>query len=94
MTRVYFAINRAADPTKPNGFGSGIVADDPNAMLYAVCDVPSSNTGQIGAISDRTMGRFSDAATGAIVGSGKNLLRLRRAAVARQMCYADRPWVT
>jgi esterase/lipase superfamily enzyme len=73
VTQVFFATNRAADPTKPNGFGSGIVAEDPNAILYAVCDVPSPETGQIGAISDRTMGRFSDAATEAIVGGGKNL---------------------
>jgi len=73
MTLVYFATNRAADATQPNGFGSGIVAEDPMAITYAVADVPDPASGRIGAISDRNMGGFSDAATGAIVGAGKNL---------------------
>jgi esterase/lipase superfamily enzyme len=73
MTQVYFATNRAADDTKPNGFGSGIVGEDPALVTYALGDVPDPASGNIAAISDRAMGRFSDAATEAIVGGGKDL---------------------
>jgi esterase/lipase superfamily enzyme len=73
MTQVYFATNRAADATRPSGFGAGIVADDANLIAYAIADVPDPPSGQIGAIAGRNMGRFSDAATEAIVGAGKNL---------------------
>lgn len=73
MTLVYFATNRAADASKPNGFGSAIVEGKPEAVTYAIADVPDPASGQIGQIADRHMGRFSDAATAAIVGAGKNL---------------------
>lgn len=73
MVQVYFATNRAADATKANGFGSGIVAEDVNQVTYAVADVPNPASGQIGLISRRNMGRFSDAVTQEIVGAGKNL---------------------
>lgn len=73
MTLVYFATNRAADASRPNGYGAGIVDDDPNAVTYAVADVPNPASGQIAQISDKNPGRFSDAATAAIVGADRNL---------------------
>src|SRR5262249_33784376 len=73
VTQVYFATNRAADPKTSHGFGAGIVGNDPKATTYAVADVPNPASGQIGAISDQNMGQFSDAATQAIIGAGKNL---------------------
>lgn len=74
MTQVYFATNRKYDAAQPNGFGYEIVPNDPAAITYALADVPNPGSGQIGTISDLTSGRFSDAATEAIVGSGKSLL--------------------
>jgi esterase/lipase superfamily enzyme len=74
MVQVYFATNRNPDPTQPHGFGSGIAANDPAAITYAVAEVPDPGGGQIGAITESSMGRFSDTATEAILGSGKSLL--------------------
>src|SRR5690349_4613429 len=73
MTQVYFATNRGADASKPFGFGAGIVAQAVNAITYAVADVPDPPSGRVADVVDLSMGRFSDAATEAIVGSGRNL---------------------
>jgi len=73
MVQVYFATNRSADATTPHGFGSGIVAEDPAAITYAVADVPDPASGQVAGIARRNMGRFSDDVTDEIVGAGQNL---------------------
>lgn len=78
MVAVYFATNRNRDATQPNGFGNGIVANDPNAVTYAVAEVMvnlnGEGSGTINAISDVTPGGFSDAAVAAIAAAGENLL--------------------
>ena len=79
MTTVYFATNRKPDPNETGGFGADIVANDPAAMTYATAEVTgislaNETSGAITDISDRTQGKFADAAVSAIVGAGKNLL--------------------
>jgi len=78
MTTVYFATNRAEDPAAVGGYGAQIVANDPAAIVYAVAqvdgiDLTVENSGTIASISDKSPGTFSDAATNAIIGAGKNL---------------------
>lgn len=79
MTTVYFATNRRPDPNAPSGFGAEIVANDEAKVTYAVADVtgialPDENSGTIASIADKSAGMFSDAASQAIIGGGKNLL--------------------
>jgi esterase/lipase superfamily enzyme len=78
MVTVYFATNRNVDPTQPNGFGNGIVADNAAAITFATADVTVDLSGQgsgtINAITQQNGGGFSDAAVQAIVAAGKNLL--------------------
>ncbi len=79
MTTVYFATNRKPDSNETGGFGADIVANDPAAMTYATAEVTgislaNETSGAITDISDRTQGKFADAAVSAIVGAGKNLL--------------------
>src|SRR5690242_20448638 len=79
MTTVYFATNRKPDPNEIGGFGAEIIANDPAAVTYATAevshvDLADEKSGQIGAISGQTQGKFSDAAKAAIIGGAKNLL--------------------
>ena len=79
MVNVYFATNRAADPAKEGGYGSGIVANDPSAVTYAVAavdqiDLDHADAGVITGITDQTPGGYSDAAVRTILATSKNLL--------------------
>src|SRR5690348_6396754 len=78
MVQVYFATNRAADATKPNGFGAQIIPYDQTQIVYAVAEVTVDTTGQgsgtVAAVTERATGRFSDAALAAIVAANRNLL--------------------
>ncbi len=79
MTSVYFATNRKADSTATGGFGADIVANQPDAITYAVADVTGialeqESSGTIASVTDKSPGGFSDAATKAIIGAKKNLL--------------------
>jgi esterase/lipase superfamily enzyme len=78
MVAVYFATNRTVDPTQPNGFGDGIVANDAAAITFATADVTvdlsGEGSGTINAITQQNAGGFSDAAVAAIAAAGKNLL--------------------
>lgn len=78
MVQVYFATNRAADATKPNGFGAQIIPYDQNQIVYAVAEVTvdtaDTGSGTVAAITERTTGRFSDAALAAIVAANRNIL--------------------
>jgi esterase/lipase superfamily enzyme len=79
MTTVYFATNRKPDPAAAGGYGADIVANEPDAITYAVADVQGialgqEDSGAIASITDKSPGTFSDAATAAIIGAKKNLL--------------------
>jgi esterase/lipase superfamily enzyme len=79
MANVYFATNRVADPTKEGGYGADIVANDPAAVTYAVAavdqiDLNQADAGVITAITDKTPGGYSDAATKTIIQASRNLL--------------------
>jgi esterase/lipase superfamily enzyme len=77
QVQVYFATNRAADATTPNGFGADIIPYDQDQIVYAIADVTvdtqDSTNSTVDAISERTTGKFSDAALAAIVDSNRNL---------------------
>jgi esterase/lipase superfamily enzyme len=79
MTTVYFATNRMEDAAAAGGYGAKIVANDPGNIVYAVAEVDGidlkvENSGRIASITDKYSGVFTDAATSAIIGAGKNLL--------------------
>ena len=79
MTTVYFATNRKPDQSATGGFGADIVANQPDAITYAVAqvtgtDLAQEGSGTIASVDDKSMGGFSDAATKAIIAAGKNLL--------------------
>src|SRR5262249_16363263 len=76
MVQVFFATNRAADDSKPNGFGADIIPYDQSQIVYAIAEVTVDTdhaTGTVDAISERRTGGFSDAALAAIVDSKRNL---------------------
>ncbi len=75
MTTVYFATNRTA--TQTGGFGSGIVA--PAETCYAVIqvadiDLGHENSGNLGAITMRQAGGFTELVQAEILAAGKNVL--------------------